>query len=139
MRATYEKGNYNLAKIDEEEIKLLKRQKNCSHDKWITRCSKCKKILASDMQNNIQDSFGFVNSIYNHNQKIDIKELVIVNNTKELLASKQEILFCQDGSAEIRMKEDNVILEKGMLYLLSNVSYKIYPQKKARFLLIKII
>ena len=33
---------------DDEELKLLEKQKTCPHDKWHIRCSVCRKILGSE-------------------------------------------------------------------------------------------
>ena len=58
--------NYSLkSKWEEEEALKLKKQKECHHCFWITRCSLCNKILASDHHINVHTgkNFTMANSI----------------------------------------------------------------------------
>ena len=52
--------NYTLkSKWEEEEALKQKKQKECHHCFWITRCSLCNKILASDHHINVHTGKNF--------------------------------------------------------------------------------
>ena len=71
--------NYTLqSEFDKEEQARLVRERECPHAHWITRCSDCKKIMASDHHINVHTEKS-----HKQNNKVAIyifnKEPVITN------------------------------------------------------------
>lgn len=52
---------FSINKKSKTELFKLEKQKACTHDYWITRCSQCSKILGSDSIRNIDDGEDFLN------------------------------------------------------------------------------
>ena len=58
---------FSINKKSKTEVIKIQKQKACSHDYWITRCSQCNKILGSDSIRNVETEEDFTNC--NHEVK----------------------------------------------------------------------
>ena len=83
MKSTQRYNFVNFNKRYSENEKSLKGQKDCLHEHWIARCSNCRKILACDTQNVVEEDIlnkvvkqRYVDYTGNENIKLNGKEII---------------------------------------------------------------
>lgn len=62
----FDSNFFYVNKVNKKEEERLKKQKSCSHQHYVTRCSLCQKILGSEVQKNIDLEEDVVNDKYRH-------------------------------------------------------------------------